>query len=169
MHLEKLELGYKIRLPEIDQTRNSDCQCNNIKCQQMRQELIYFSNLFSHDSSSQTQQHLRVYNSPGKSSEFSNLESKNGLLLGTNGNEMIDLNFIPHGSFQQLDDLGLEIFSSNLNYKNCSISSAELSNDNTNQVFNSENRDELYHPNQKQNSDYIKNFNKKRHELETSI
>ena len=135
----------------------------------MREELAYFSNLLSHDSSFQTQQHLRVYNSPGKSSELSNLESKNGLILGTNGNEMIDLNFIPNGSFQQLDDPGLiDIFSSNFNNKNSSISSADLNTDSNNHVFNSENKDDL-HPNEKLNSDYIKNFNKKRHELETSI
>ncbi len=133
----------------------------------MRQELLFYLNLLNHDTSLRPQQNLRVFNSPGKSSELSNLDSKNGLILGTNGNEMVDLNFISNCSFQQLENPSIHSYN-NMFKKSSSIPSVDLRNvskyETTIHCLNNENR-----INSSLEYNSINDFNKKRHELETSI
>ena len=165
MNLLALEYDYK-KNQQVDLQTN-DCDCSNKKCQQMRQELLFYSKLLDNDTSFQPQQNLKVFNSPGKSSQLSNFDSKNVLLLGTNGNEMIDLNFISNGSFQQLDNSSLHNYKDMLK-KSSSIPSIDLKNISKYEIkihdLNIENK---VNSNLEYNS--INDFNRKRHELETSI
>ena len=106
-------------------------------------------------------------------SEFKyDLDNNNSVILGTNSNEMADLNFISSNSFKQLDCSDLKYQNKNTTPRNNTKEKNNLTlnsytNLNPHTVVKYDNRANAL--NNDSNYDYINVFNKKRHELETSI
>ena len=150
------ELDYKIN--------NKNCaECSNSECKEMRKQLEYYSNLL-HETSFQETEELKVFSSPEKSSifEYDDLSTK---VPESNRSKINDFKFISNNSsFYNAESPT----SSTINYQQQTL--LRKQSNSSYRIGDLINRRNLENNlKSKQNDNYVNDFNKKRHELETTI